>query len=416
MLTPKPFSFQSQRGAFAFASTINALKDHLYYCHKEKFTGQLNLNLQASQARPWSLYFEQGELVWGDGGVHPIRRWHRQLSRQCSVEVAAIINETANQIQPGNYEFLTTLLLQKKIQQQDVKGIVTGILIEILFDLHQQWSQSQYSSTLQLKFNYGQLSTHALPVPIPLVDVWLQAIQEWQEWQHTGLENCLPNQAPTIWDTELLQQQVLPNTYQNLITTMDGNRTFRDLAVKSNKSLVVVTKSLLPYVQQGLVKLLEVEDLKPSTYLAVPLTPQPLSVPKPLVESKPEAPLIAYIDDYKVDGQIMNRILIQMGYRFIHIQDPMQALPLLLEHKPELIFLDLVMPIINGYEACAQIRRVSRFKGTPVIILTNNDGIVDRVRAKIVGSTGFLAKPIEAMKVQTVLQRYLGADKQAVRH
>jgi two-component system, chemotaxis family, response regulator PixG len=84
-----------------------------------------------------------------------------------------------------------------------------------------------------------------------------------------------------------------------------------------------------------------------------------------------------------------------------------KALVQLLEHKPDLIFLDLVMPIANGYEICAQIRRVSAFKETPVIILTSNDGIVDRVRAKMVGSSGFLAKPIEQDRVLSVLQKYL---------
>jgi chemotaxis family two-component system response regulator PixG len=84
---------------------------------------------------------------------------------------------------------------------------------------------------------------------------------------------------------------------------------------------------------------------------------------------------------------------------------------MLIENKPDLIFLDLVMPIANGYEICTQIRRVSLFQTTPVIILTSNDGIVDRVRAKMVGSSGFLAKPIEREKVMTIVERYLEPPK-----
>lgn len=412
MLTPESSSAsQSQPSDFAFISNINTLKDHFHYCHEEKFTGRLNLKIQDAYERPWSLYFEKGDLVWGEGGVHPIRRWYRQLIQQCSAKVAADIKKAANHPQPGNYDFLITLLLQEKIQQQDAEGIVTGLLVEILFDIHQQWSQrkysSKYNSTLQLKFDYIQLSKYVMPIAIPPDYVWLQARQDWQNWQQSSLENYCPNHAPFISDAETLRQQVLPSTYQNLVATMDGSQTLRDLAAKSNKNLLTVTKSLLPYMQQGLVKLLEIEDIKPLSSLTAPLVSQPLPSAKTLAASKPEASLIAYIDDHKIDGQIMNHILAQMGYRSIHIQDPMQALPLLLEHKPELIFLDLVMPIINGYEACTQIRRVSRFKDTPIIILTSNDGIVDRVRAKIAGSTGFLAKPIQPAKVQIVLQKYL---------
>lgn len=404
MITPESFnSFQSQRGAFAFAfaSTFNALKDHLNYCRTEQFTGQVEVIVQFTQAKPWNFYFEQGNLVWGDGGVHPLRRWHRQLCRWCPAQAAALMQETMDQA--GNYEFLTTLLLQK-LQAEDVGEIITGLLAEILFDIQQQWSRHQYSSTLQLKFSYVQLNAQITSIAVSPDDIWMQTLQEWQEWRHAGLENYLPNHAPAIRNAEMLRQQVLPGTYQNLVAAMDGTQTLRDIAAKSNKNLLMVAKSLLPYLQQSLVKLVEIEDLRPAS-VAVPLSP--LSFSKPLVESKPEAPLIAYIDDYKVDGQLMGRILAQLGYRFIHIQDPMQALPLLLEHKPDLIFLDLVMPIINGYEACAQIRRVSRFRETPIIILTSNDGILDRVRAKIVGSTGFLAKPIESTKVQAILQKYL---------
>lgn len=110
----------------------------------------------------------------------------------------------------------------------------------------------------------------------------------------------------------------------------------------------------------------------------------------------------------------MGRILAPAGYRFINIRDSIQALPMLLEHKPDLIFLDLLMPVANGYEVCAQIRRVSSFRNTPVIIITSSDGIVDRVRAKIVGSSGFLAKPIEPGKVLSVVQQYLPVSPLAV--
>lgn len=85
----------------------------------------------------------------------------------------------------------------------------------------------------------------------------------------------------------------------------------------------------------------------------------------------------------------MAQIVTQAGYRYVNLQDSVLALPTLLEKKPNLIFLDLVMPIANGYEICAQIRRALVFKDTPVIIVTSNDGIIDRVRAKLVAQRTF---------------------------
>ncbi|NJK63762.1 MAG: response regulator, partial [Synechococcaceae cyanobacterium SM2_3_1] len=69
--------------------------------------------------------------------------------------------------------------------------------------------------------------------------------------------------------------------------------------------------------------------------------------------------------------------------------------------------LDLMMPVVNGYEICAQIRRVSGLKSVPVVILTSNDGVVDRVRAKMVDSTDFLAKPVDPKKLLETMQRHL---------
>ena len=119
------------------------------------------------------------------------------------------------------------------------------------------------------------------------------------------------------------------------------------------------------------------------------------------------APKVVYVDDSSIDSRAMAEVVEKLGYQYRNISDAIQALPLLLEAKPDLIFLDLVMPVANGYEICAQIRRVSTFKKTPVIIVTSNDGVADRVRARLVGASGFLGKPIREKKVAKVLRKHL---------
>jgi DNA-binding response OmpR family regulator len=99
----------------------------------------------------------------------------------------------------------------------------------------------------------------------------------------------------------------------------------------------------------------------------------------------------------------MQQICAHAGYRFISIQDSFKALPDLISNKPDIIFLDLGMPIVNGYEICSQIRRVSILKDIPVIILTGRDGLIDRMRAKVVGATAFLTKPIDIEEIVTTL-------------
>ena len=103
----------------------------------------------------------------------------------------------------------------------------------------------------------------------------------------------------------------------------------------------------------------------------------------------------------------MSVVVEKLGCQYTSIPEPIHALPMLLEIKPDFIFLDLVMPIANGYEVCAQIRRISSFKSTPIVIVTSNDGIGDRVRARFVGASGFLGKPISQQKVSKVLKKFL---------
>jgi two-component system, chemotaxis family, response regulator PixG len=79
----------------------------------------------------------------------------------------------------------------------------------------------------------------------------------------------------------------------------------------------------------------------------------------------------------------------------------------LIAKKPQLIFLDLVMPNANGYEICSRLRKVAAFRDTPIVILTGNDGVIDRVRAKVVGATDFLTKPVQSDLVLDVAQKYL---------
>ena len=413
--------------------TTAELAKQILACSEEQFTGQLDLTIKESQGQRWSLYFRQGCLIWGASDLHPIRRLLRQLSAHCP-QLAIDRNTLANlcvesrlpkraptvgqrgvQPQDGDYLFLAELLRQGKLRRSQMSAIVEGYVTEILFDIHQRWDRFRYRSVLQLTYRSSPQdskdSIDSTLVSIQVDPVWQQALQAWQAWQQEALAEVSPNLAPVISKVEELRWQTSPKVYQNLTTLVDGNQTFRDLAVKLKQNLLPLTVSIMPYIRKGLIKVLEVGDLNYSAQPVTATQPQLASIRTRirLTQPEPSSPLVAYIDDSRLDCQTMSQILAQAGYRCILIQDPVQALPLLLEHKPDLIFLDLVMPITNGYEICSQIRRISVFQDTPVIILTSNDGIVDRVRAKMVGSSGFLAKPIGREKVLTILHKYLAA-------
>jgi two-component system, chemotaxis family, response regulator PixG len=389
MLTPSSVRMVEPPIGVYKVGIAGELEKHIKVCIQAQFTGRLDLNFQGSLKPQWSLFFRLGCLVWSASEVHPIRRWSRLLFQYCPQLVSGSALQDAEQQRFWDYDSFSQLVKRQEIQPNQLEAIALNNNTEILFDIIQAVHQLQNRSALQLLYRQTpkEMASHTL-VAIQADQVWLQAWQLWKSWLQAGLADFSPNLAPVIRSADRLQQQTSQIAYHNLTKLANGYWTLRDLSVKLQQPMLVLTKSIAPYVNQGVMKLAQIEDLNYS--------PQTT-----------EGALVAYIDDSRYDSVAMSNILNQAGHRFINIRDSTQALPMLLEHKPDLIFLDLVMPVANGYEVCAQIRRVSAFKNTPVIIVTSSDGLVDRVRAKLVGSSGFIAKPISSDKVLPALQQYL---------
>ncbi|MDY7016551.1 MAG: response regulator, partial [Cyanobacteriota bacterium] len=221
--------------------------------------------------------------------------------------------------------------------------------------------------------------------------------RRWEEWADAGLSSVSPDLAPAIAHPQQLQQQMSEKVYKNLSALANGKHSLRDLAALTKRDVLGLTRSLFPYIESNLIQLVRLPDLELPKTVA----------PSPRTAEKSPLGAIACIDDSSQICTQLEKIVRDAGYDCLTVQDPLQALPLLLQYKPDLIFLDLTMPIVNGYELCSQIRRISHFQDTPIIILTGNDGIVDRVRAKIVGASDFVNKPVEPKKILAAARKYL---------
>lgn len=113
------------------------------------------------------------------------------------------------------------------------------------------------------------------------------------------------------------------------------------------------------------------------------------------------------MDDSNQVCATIEQIATGLGFSFLGIKESIKVLTLLIEHKPSLIILDLVMPIVSGYELCTQIRRIPDFKDTPILILTSNDSLIDRIRSHLVGATAFISKTSGNEKIGEQIKRYL---------
>jgi two-component system, chemotaxis family, response regulator PixG len=362
-----------------------------------KFSGQLAI--ADAQDTSWIFYLYLGRIVYATGGFHPVRRWRRHLVAYCpqilghfdeiQAELAKIPEEACRI--SWEYKLLSVWIDRQKVTREQAARVIYATVVEVLFDVTQ--AVEVFCETVKDNL----ISTRL--VLIEAEQVISEATKLWQAWQAAKVADRSPDLAPVIRQPEALKKRTSPQVFQNLSQLLDGQQTLRDLSIRMRRDVVTVTRSLLPYIQLGLVQLVKINDI-----------PTPVSTP--IVErlSKTIAThrtLIACIDDSPAICQTMEQIVTSCGYQFVSEMDGLRAIAVLLSRKPDLIFLDLIMPNTNGYEICTQLRKLSFFKNTPIVIVTGNDGIIDRVRAKMAGSTDFISKPINSEILIGTVEKYL---------
>ncbi|MBC7415500.1 MAG: response regulator [Herminiimonas sp.] len=115
---------------------------------------------------------------------------------------------------------------------------------------------------------------------------------------------------------------------------------------------------------------------------------------------------IMVIDDSSTIRRSAEIFLGQAGYRVVLAEDGFDALSKMNDHKPALIFCDILMPRLDGYQTCALIKKSSKFHATPVIMLSSKDGLFDRARGAMVGSDAYLTKPFTKDSLLKTVRAY----------
>src|SRR6056297_1697059 len=109
--------------------------------------------------------------------------------------------------------------------------------------------------------------------------------------------------------------------------------------------------------------------------------------------SRLEGLKVMVIDDSRTIRKSAETMLGREGCEVLTADDGFEALSLIHKHHPDLVFVDIMMPRLDGYQTCAIIKNNERFRSTPVIMLTSKDGLFDKARGRIVGSDHYLTKP-----------------------
>jgi twitching motility two-component system response regulator PilG len=291
-----------------------------------------------------------------------------------------------------------------------------------------------------------------------------------QNWRYLGRYISSPYQRPYLLVSSKFQDKRLPPLKENITNWMKGF-SLRHLAIIMNQDELQLALSLYPYIVKGSIVLHEpdppfdklpktngsllpfsedsTESVKEKLFISdVALSKDP--PPETLIISENNVAVQQLVTDIAdlppddlqpetVDSNIdadsqkvkVNQRTTQKTYKIISVDDsptilkeisryledenftlvtinePVKAVMSIIRHKPDLILLDLNMAGIDGYELCRIIRNNSLFKNIPIIFVTSNKGIIDKVKARFVGASGYLTKPFTRAELLKIIFMHL---------
>ncbi len=371
-----------------------SLVKYLLTLSQQHRTGELIIESAAGES--WKLYFYSGRLIYATGGKHPVRRWYRSLRRHCREFNGNWLTEM--QI-PGDYwevDFINQAIQREQLSLYQAKAVIQSIVDEVIFTLI-----DYPADDVRWKAN-RVVDQQAVFVSVK--QSLIQARQIFNELKTIGSEHLptvlpheLPYLSPVVVNSKGLQINLSADKYERMSRWMQGTITLWDMAAQTHRSLPEVIKLLVPLIYQGWI------DLKPLKDITAPYVSMQPGVSRGQIKG-----LVACVDDSPLVSKVMAELLQPLGYEVLPITQPVEQISTLTQHRPDLIFLDLTMPNISGYELCKFLRCTEEFDKTPIIILTGRDSVIDRMRAKMVGANDFLAKTPGLEKVTQLIDKYVG--------
>jgi twitching motility two-component system response regulator PilG len=359
-------------------------------------TGQLCVESYSSSPQPtkanadvsWFVFFLNGQIIYATRSdveterlVDYLDRYDLNLDQGATPSLAAHLPE---------YGSLWALLEQHLITPAQGRSIIRGLIYETLFDLlglHQGAFIFEMGSPLS-----PQLMTLEID---PMLLKIAKQIQEWKQF-HPWVQSpdqCLIRGEGDLQEPPYLSDEVL----QTLLQWLDGKHSLRRISRYLHRDIVSVTHSVYPYIQKGMIQVLPLEPVElPQS--RVPLVELPVKRP----------PRIVCVDDSLSLRQSVEAYLSGQGYEVSSLGNPLKAVGLIFQLKPNLILCDIAMPELDGYEICSMLRHSTLFRQIPIVMLTGKEGFIDRVKARMVGATDYLTKPFSDKELLMLVEKYVG--------
>jgi twitching motility two-component system response regulator PilG len=366
----------------------------------------------------WKLLFEQGGLSYASNSCQQAQYLKSHLQYLGASGVPAIQALGSISEIPQTLEHLVSdLYIRGYLNSADIKKVMASITKQALEPL-------LWLSALPAKWVEGEtMQSLGLPVgveiPVFNVSTIIQYFQDRQKlWQKMSPSIRSPYQRLYLFDHNdvlkgaIARGELSEKMYDTLTKLLKGF-SFNALSPLLGQTDLKIAQFLFPYIQQGAIVVRE-PDAPFNQLPLIPYFPNQVDVHsdffKPTKESKKtKLYKIVCVDDSPTILDQIQRLLDPKVFEVTKIDDPVKASPLLFRIKPDLILMDINMPQINGYKLCNLLRGSDLFKETPIVMVTGNNGFIDRAKAKFSGATDYLTKPFSRDSLTGVITKYLGS-------
>lgn len=371
----------------------------------------------------WSFCLEQGQLIYASNSIVPMERLDRHLNR---LKHRLTLNQGIDGQLQNSFE------IDLDTQAPDYQAICHFVNRQLLNPAHaaillETMAQEVIESFLWLNQGTYEIKENLDPMTEvcrfslkPLVEYCHSRLQDWQA---LGPHICSPYQRPFICHRTNSKQHSLLPIEPKISSFLKGKLSFYHLAILMRQSELQIAQNLHPYILDGTILLHEPyspfdqlpkipvrESLGLSRHLGITTATAKAAerVGKNLaLTANKNKYNIVCIDDSEIALRDISQLLDSDFFTFFPITDSLKALFQILRVAPDLILLKTTMSKVNGYHLCQLIKNHRRIKNTPVIMISESRGIIDWAKAKLLGASGYLHKPIEPEELLKVIFKNL---------
>ena len=362
---------------------------------QDKFSGIGYVEIMADSAglkQPRLLVFRNGEITYGGLYLPEPNELSKKLGRHFKLQVMDAAHQLASkkiEDQASIRKYLELYIRLELFTWQDVETFMRNQVVLMLEQLLPYPGTLKLNASVSVDLSYGE-DGHGF--------TWEQLnqsiVQRRRVW--ASLAPGIPSMNVIPRRIEEAQKTITDVwVQQHLQQCVDGQRSLVEIANQMGRDPLEVAHTYLHFMQMGWV-----------AFSQDGYTPTLNHSANGAAVVKQELPTILSVDDSPV-VQTMIKRSIGDRYHILLANNAVDALNLLNSKKIELLLLDVTMPDIDGLELCRTIRNISKFRNLPVIMLTAKDGMLNKFKGQMAGSTQYLTKPVDRQKLLEVLEKYI---------